>query len=37
LPYFNFILAVTEGESGENQYGADPKDEAFLVRLFLNI
>ena len=25
IPIYNFILAVTEGEKGENQYGADPK------------
>jgi uncharacterized membrane protein YhaH (DUF805 family) len=27
IPIYNFILAVTEGEKGENQYGADPKAE----------
>lgn len=27
IPIYNFILAVTEGEKGENQYGADPKTE----------
>jgi len=27
IPFYNFILAVTEGDSGENQYGADPKAE----------
>jgi uncharacterized membrane protein YhaH (DUF805 family) len=25
IPIYNLILAVTEGESGENEYGADPK------------
>ena len=25
IPIYNFILAVTEGESAPNQYGADPK------------
>ena len=25
IPIYNFILAVTEGEKGENQYGTDPK------------
>jgi uncharacterized membrane protein YhaH (DUF805 family) len=27
IPIYNFILAVTEGEKGENQYGQDPKVE----------
>ena len=27
IPIYNFILAVTDGEKGENQYGADPKAE----------
>lgn len=27
IPIYNFILTVTEGEKGENQYGADPKAE----------
>jgi uncharacterized membrane protein YhaH (DUF805 family) len=27
IPIYNFILCVTEGESGENQYGPDPKSE----------
>ena len=27
IPIYNFILAVTEGEKGENQYGQDPKAE----------
>jgi len=26
IPIYNFILAVTEGESGSNEYGADPKN-----------
>jgi uncharacterized membrane protein YhaH (DUF805 family) len=27
IPIYNLILACTEGEKGENQYGSDPKDE----------
>lgn len=27
IPIYNFILAVTEGDKGENQYGTDPKTE----------
>lgn len=27
IPIYNFFLAVTEGEKGENKYGADPKLE----------
>ena len=27
IPFYNFILAVTEGEKGQNQYGQDPKAE----------
>ena len=27
IPIYNFILAVTEGQHGENQYGPDPKNE----------
>ena len=27
IPIYNLILAVTEGEKGENQYGNDPKVE----------
>ena len=27
IPIYNIILAVTEGEKGENQYGPDPKSE----------
>lgn len=30
IPIYNFILVVTEGEKGENQYGADPKAENSL-------
>jgi uncharacterized membrane protein YhaH (DUF805 family) len=26
IPIYNLILAVTEGEKGTNQYGADPKE-----------
>jgi uncharacterized membrane protein YhaH (DUF805 family) len=25
VPIYNFILAITNGETGENQYGQDPK------------
>ncbi len=27
IPIYNFILAVSEGEKGETQYGQDPKPE----------
>lgn len=27
IPIYNFVLAVTEGEQGTNQYGQDPKFE----------
>ena len=27
IPIYNLILAVTEGEEGENQYGQDPKEK----------
>lgn len=27
IPIYNLILAATEGDKGENQYGADPKAE----------
>ncbi|MEY5000844.1 MAG: hypothetical protein RLZZ211_880 [Bacteroidota bacterium] len=27
IPIYNFILAVTEGDKGDNQYGSDPKAE----------
>jgi uncharacterized membrane protein YhaH (DUF805 family) len=27
IPIYNFVLAVTDGEKGENKYGSDPKDE----------
>jgi len=27
IPIYNLILAFTEGEKGENKYGADPKSE----------
>ena len=26
IPIYNFILAVSEGEKGENQYGTNPKE-----------
>jgi len=26
IPIYNFILALTEGEKGENKYGEDPKN-----------
>lgn len=25
IPFYNFVLAITEGQAGENQYGQDPK------------
>jgi len=28
IPIYNFILAVSEGNKGENQYGSDPKETA---------
>jgi uncharacterized membrane protein YhaH (DUF805 family) len=28
IPIYSFILAVTEGDSGPNNYGPDPKDES---------
>ena len=27
IPIYNFILTVTEGDSGSNEYGKDPKSE----------
>ena len=27
IPIYNFILAVSDGEVGENQYGSDPKNQ----------
>ena len=27
IPIYNFILAVSEGDTGSNEYGPDPKDE----------
>ncbi len=30
IPIYNLVLAVTEGEKGENQYGADPKAESVV-------
>ncbi len=26
IPFYNLILAATEGEKGSNQYGSDPKE-----------
>ena len=26
IPIYNFILAVTDGEQGANEYGPDPKN-----------
>lgn len=26
IPIYSFILAVTEGEQGQNDYGSDPKN-----------
>lgn len=26
IPIYNFILAVTDGDKGSNEYGADPKE-----------
>ena len=28
IPIYSFILAVTEGEKGPNQYGPDPKEQS---------
>ncbi|WP_344925120.1 DUF805 domain-containing protein [Aquimarina addita] len=28
IPIYNFILAVTEGDKGDNEFGSDPKLEA---------
>jgi uncharacterized membrane protein YhaH (DUF805 family) len=28
IPIYNFILAVTAGDSGENEYGPDPKEQS---------
>jgi len=30
IPIYSFILTVTEGEQGENQYGQDPKEEELM-------
>ena len=27
IPLYNFILAVTDGDSGDNEYGSNPKIE----------
>jgi uncharacterized membrane protein YhaH (DUF805 family) len=27
IPFYNLLLACTEGEKGPNQYGADPKNQ----------
>lgn len=29
IPIYNLVLAATEGESGPNQYGKDPKNQEF--------
>lgn len=29
IPIYNLVLAVTEGESGTNEYGQDPKDPSY--------
>ncbi len=31
IPIYNIILAFTEGEKGENQYGPDPKNEDLVT------
>jgi uncharacterized membrane protein YhaH (DUF805 family) len=28
IPIYNFILACTEGDAGDNEYGPDPKSES---------
>jgi uncharacterized membrane protein YhaH (DUF805 family) len=28
IPIYNFILTVTEGDAGENEYGPDPKGQS---------
>ncbi len=30
IPLYNFILAITEGNKGENEYGPDPKTNEFF-------
>ena len=30
IPIYNLVLACTEGDSGDNEYGADPKEEAVI-------
>ncbi len=30
IPIYNLILAVTEGDSGENRFGPDPKGQSSL-------
>lgn len=27
IPFYNFVLSVTDGEKGDNKYGSDPKNE----------
>lgn len=31
IPIYNLILAVTEGDKGDNQHGADPKADVQIV------
>jgi uncharacterized membrane protein YhaH (DUF805 family) len=31
IPFYNLVLACTEGDRGPNEYGADPKDATDLV------
>ncbi len=31
IPIYNFILALTEGTQGENEYGEDPKGQPNVV------
>jgi uncharacterized membrane protein YhaH (DUF805 family) len=30
IPIYNLVLACTEGDSGDNEYGADPKEEPVI-------
>jgi uncharacterized membrane protein YhaH (DUF805 family) len=31
IPIYNFILAITEGNKGENEFGPDPKTVENLI------